>query len=142
MSSGGAARGPDGPPRQPEAATPPGWAAPWRPWPGESSQPVARYRYDVLSRTWWWSRDMYLMHGFEPGEVVPTTELMVAHQDVGDRGDAPWSGPEAVLTGGEPFCWRHRIIDAGGRTRTVLSLGEGSVTPVATWWPSRASSST
>jgi hypothetical protein len=91
---------------------------------GGTSQAVARYRYDALSKTWWWSRDMYLLHGFEPGEVVPTTELMMAHKDIDDRDDA-LERAQAVLTSGAPFCWRHRIIDAGGRTRTVLSLGEG-----------------
>ena len=41
---------------------------------------------------------MYLLHGFEPGEVVPTTELMMAHKDVGDRDDA-LERAQAVLTG-------------------------------------------
>jgi ANTAR domain/PAS fold len=104
---------------------PQGWVAAMDALAGGSSQPVARYRYDVRSATWWWSRDMYLLHGFEPGEVVPTTELMMAHKDVGDRSDA-LERAQAVIAGGEPFCWRHRIIDAGGRTRTVLSLGEGA----------------
>lgn len=123
MSSGGAARGPTGR-RVAGGSDPAGWDAAMKALAGGSSQPVARYRYDVLSRTWWWSRNMYLMHGFEPGEVVPTTELLVAHQDVGDRPGTP-ERAEALLAGGEPFCWRHRIIDAGGHMRTVLSLGEG-----------------
>jgi hypothetical protein len=91
---------------------------------GGSSQRVARYRYDVLRESWWWSQDMYELHGFAPGEVVPTTELMIAHRDEGDGADA-MERARVVLTSGEAFCWRHRITDASGRTRTVLSLGEG-----------------
>jgi hypothetical protein len=124
MSSGGAACGPAGR-RAAGGGDPKDWVTAMAALAGGVSQPVARYRYDAVSRTWWWSRDMYLLHGFEPGEVVPTTELMIAHKDVDDRGDA-LERAQAVLTAGEPFCWRHRIIDAGGRTRTVLSLGEGA----------------
>jgi hypothetical protein len=124
MGSGGAARGPAGS-RTAGGRDSEGWASAMDALAGGASQPVARYRYDARSRTWWWSRDMYLLHGFEPGEVVPTTELMMAHKNVDDRCEA-LERAQAVLTGGEPFCWRHRIIDAGGRTRTVLSVGEGS----------------
>jgi hypothetical protein len=126
MSSGGAACDPTD--RRTTAGPGPGperWATVTGALAGGAGQPVARYRYDAISRTWWWSRDMYLLHGFEPGEVVPTTELMMAHHDVDDLADA-LERAQALLTGGEPFCWRHRIIDARGRTRTVLSLGEGS----------------
>ena len=47
------------------------------------------------------------MHGFTTGEVVPATELLVAHQDVGDR-PGTVERAEALLAGGEPFCWRRR----------------------------------
>ena len=124
MSSGGAACDPTD--HRTAADPDPGsWATVTDALAGGTGQPVARYRYDALSRTWWWSRDMYLLHGFEPGEVVPTTELMMAHKDADDRADA-LERAQAALTAGDPFCWRHHIIDARGRTRTVLSLGEGS----------------
>ena len=77
MGSGGAARGPAGS-RTAGGRDSEGWASAMDALAGGASQPVARYRYDARSRTWWWSRDMYLLHGFEPGEVVPTTELMMA----------------------------------------------------------------
>jgi hypothetical protein len=124
MSCGGAAREPTD--RRTAGGTDPqDWVTVVDALARGTSQPIARYRYDARSRTWWWSRDMYLLHGFKPGEVVPTTELMMAHHDVDDRADV-LERAQAVLIGGEPFCWRHRIIDARGRTRTVLSLGEGS----------------
>lgn len=91
---------------------------------GGSSQRVARYRYDVVDESWWWSQDMYELHGFAPGEVVPTTELMVAHWDEGNGAEAV-ERARVFLASGEAFCSRHRITDASGRTRTVLSLGAG-----------------
>jgi flavin-binding protein dodecin len=68
---------------------------------------------------------MYALHGFAPGEVVPTTALLLAHKHADDR--ARTEGRlQAVLATGEPFCCRHRIVDAAGRVHTVLSLAEGT----------------
>ncbi len=33
---------------------------------------IGEYRVTVDSDRWWWSDVVYRMHGFEPGEVVPT----------------------------------------------------------------------
>lgn len=92
---------------------------------GGASQPLARFRFDVVTGSWWWSEGMYALHGFAPGEVVPSTELLLAHKHEDDRARTAES-LRAVLADGEPFCCRHRIVDAAGLTRTVLSLGEGS----------------
>jgi hypothetical protein len=58
-------------------------------------------------------------------EVTPTTELLLAHKHPEDRARTA-ERLMAVLDGGDPFCCRHRIVDATGRVRTVLSLGAGS----------------
>ena len=91
---------------------------------GGRSEPVARFRFDVRSGSWWWSQEMFALHGFAPGEVVPSTELLLAHKHPLDRSRTA-TRLQHVLTDGQPFCCRHRIVDATGRTRTVLSLGEG-----------------
>ena len=36
--------------------------------------------------TWTWSEPTYELYGFRPGDVVPTTELVLAHQHPEDRG--------------------------------------------------------
>jgi hypothetical protein len=68
------------------------------------------------------------MHGFTPGEVVPTTDLMMAHVHPDDR-----AGYEAVaeeaLAAGHPFVSQHRVIDAQRRVRTVLVLAQSVVDP-------------
>jgi ANTAR domain/PAS fold len=86
--------------------------------------PWGPFRYNVVRRTWWWSDDLYRIHGFEPGEVVPTTDLLVAHKHPDDAAVATAIILNA-FTSGEPFALWHRIIDARMRTRTVVSVGDG-----------------
>ena len=89
-----------------------------------TAEPVARFRFDVGSGIWWWSQEMFALHGFVPGEVVPSTELLMAHKHPQDR-TRTVTRLQHVLADGQPFCCRHRIVDATGKIRTVLSLGEG-----------------
>jgi hypothetical protein len=100
------------------------WSTALSPLRGGTPEPVARFRFDVASSRWEWSPEMYALHGFCPGEVVPSTELMMAHKHPQDRAQTVVT-LEQVLLDGQPFCCRHRIVDATGRVRTVLSLGEG-----------------
>ena len=89
-----------------------------------TSEPAARFRYDVASGTWWWSPGMFALHGFETGEVDPSTDLLMAHKHPEDL-LATEDTLRGVLTTGEPFCCRHRVVDSRGRVREVLSVGEG-----------------
>lgn len=40
---------------------------------------VGRFRFGATTDRWWWSDHMFLIHGMQPGEVVPTRELLLAH---------------------------------------------------------------
>jgi hypothetical protein len=86
--------------------------------------PHGPFRYDVVTEQWWWSDDLYRIFGFEPGDVVPTTDLLVRHKHPDDAAVAT-----AIIfnafTSGEPFALWLRIIDARLRTRTVVAVGEG-----------------
>ena len=86
--------------------------------------PYGPFVYTVSTQSWWWSDDLYRIHGFEPGEVVPTTELLVAHKHPDDAAVATAIISNA-FTGGDAFALWHRIVDARLRTRTVVSVGEG-----------------
>jgi hypothetical protein len=86
--------------------------------------PYGPFRYNVVTKSWWWSDDLYRILGFAPGDVVPTTELLVRHKHPDDAAVATAIILNA-FTGGEPFALWHRIIDARMRTRTVVSVGEG-----------------
>ncbi|GIG35017.1 PAS and ANTAR domain-containing protein [Cellulomonas pakistanensis] len=82
------------------------------------------YRLDLTTQQWWWSDEVYAIHGFAPHEVVPTTELLLAHKHPEDRGRSVAALDEASRTGA-PFSSVHRIVDARGRERVVAVVGEG-----------------
>ena len=86
--------------------------------------PYGPFRYTVATGSWWWSDDLYRILGFEPGDVVPTTDLLVAHKHPDDAAVATAIILNAFASG-EPFALWHRIIDARRRTRFVVSVGEG-----------------
>lgn len=74
--------------------------------------------------TWYWSDEMYVIHGFAPGGVLPTTELVLRHKHPDDLERSQ----KAVRTAAElgtPYSNYHRIVDAHGRVRHVLSVGRG-----------------
>jgi PAS domain-containing protein len=90
--------------------------------------PVGRYRLDLTSGRWAWSDEVFLMHGFQPGEVVPTTELMLSHKHPEDRARVDGVLRTAAETG-EPFSSVHRIYDAHGAIRTLAVTGQGRRDP-------------
>lgn len=91
---------------------------------GGAKPPVGRYELDLTTGTWEWSDEVYEMHGFEPGEIVPTTPLILSHKHPDDRARVDGVLRRAAETG-EPFSSVHRIQDAKGRTRTLAVTGQG-----------------
>ncbi|MFD6136548.1 PAS and ANTAR domain-containing protein [Isoptericola sp. NPDC056618] len=89
-----------------------------------ASFPVGRYRFDLGSERWWWSDETFVIHGFQPGDVVPTTELILAHKHPEDRDRVSQVLRQACATGA-PFSSVHRIMDAHGKERTLSVVGEG-----------------
>lgn len=86
------------------------------------SQRVGRFRFFLDGRRWEWSDAVAHMHGYEPGTVQPTTELLLRHKHPEDR-----SGVAAALERvqlGEPFSSRHRIIDTQGCTHWVIVVSD------------------
>src|SRR5690349_21293517 len=83
---------------------------------------VGRYTYRPTTDEWTWSDSMYRIHGFEPGQVVPSTELVMSHIHPADRG-AAWQSRDAVLERQEPFSFLHRIVTASNRERVVIAAG-------------------
>jgi hypothetical protein len=82
------------------------------------------FRLELATQRWWWSDEVYAIHGFAPHEVVTTTELLLAHQHPEDR-DRVVATLDAAGRTGAPFSSVHRIVDARGRARVVIVVGEG-----------------
>jgi hypothetical protein len=95
---------------------------------GGDRPPVGRYRLDLATGEWTWSDEVYRMHGFAPGEIVPTTPLMLAHKHPDDRARVDGVLRRAAETG-RTFSSVHRIRDAQGVTRTLAVTGRGRRDP-------------
>lgn len=83
---------------------------------------MGRYTYRPDTDEWWWSDAMFRIHGFEPGEVLPTTELVMRHIHPEDV-PAAWESREQVVDKHEPFSFLHRIVAADGEARVVIAAG-------------------
>ena len=46
---------------------------------------VGSFRFWFVGQRWEWSDEVARMHGYEPGSVVPTTELLLSHKHPDDR---------------------------------------------------------
>ncbi|RDI55867.1 PAS and ANTAR domain-containing protein [Nocardia mexicana] len=86
-------------------------------------QSVGSFRFWFTDQRWEWSDEVAAMHGYEPGSVVPTTELLLEHKHPEDRELVATTLARAIDRA-EPFCSRHRIIDTIGQTRHVIVVGD------------------
>ncbi|MDQ0767859.1 hypothetical protein QF031_000608 [Pseudarthrobacter defluvii] len=84
---------------------------------------IFRLDMEPAGPTFQWSDGMFRLHGYQRGEVVPTLELVFAHKHPDDRERCEEIVAQVSSTGGF-FCMYHRIVDAKGKTRRVLTSGE------------------
>jgi hypothetical protein len=97
-----------------------------------SPQRVGWFRFYFDDQRWEWSEQVQRMHGYEPGSVTPTTELVLKHKHPNDRRDVK-KAIDDMLVSRRPFSTRHRIVDTHGTVHQVvvvgdqLSDGEGAV---------------
>jgi PAS domain S-box-containing protein len=89
---------------------------------GGETQRVGKFQYFTADQQWVWSEQVARIHGYEPGEVQPTTELLLSHKHPDDRAKVA-EILERVHAGGQ-FSSRHRIVDAGGRMHWVVVVGD------------------
>ena len=85
---------------------------------------VGAFRFYFDDQRWEWSEQVQRMHGYQPGEVIPTTELVLSHKHAEDR-DLIAHTLDTIRRTGQPLSSRHRIIDTSGKVRSVIVVGEG-----------------
>src|SRR5205809_273349 len=78
---------------------------------------VGAFRFWFVGQRWEWSEEVTRMHGYEPGTVEPTTELLLSHKHPDDRGHVQELLDHALHHGGS-FSSRHRFVDTSGREHT------------------------
>ena len=86
-------------------------------------QRVGWFRFYFEDQRWEWSEQVQRMHGYEPGTVTPTTELVLAHKHPEDRREVAKTIEEMLLAR-RAFSTRHRIVDTGGVVHQVVVVGD------------------
>ena len=86
-------------------------------------QRVGWFRFYFEDQRWEWSEQVQRLHGYEPGTVTPTTELVLAHKHPEDRHEVAKTIDEMLRTH-RAFSTRHRILDTRGDVHQVVVVGD------------------
>ncbi len=84
------------------------------------------FHYDASNKELQWSDEIYVLHGYQRGEIVPSIELVYSHKHPDDRGRCHEAFAAACVSGGY-FASYHRLIDSRLREHRVLTAGEAVV---------------
>jgi hypothetical protein len=98
------------------------------PEPG-SSQRLGWFKYFFDDDRWEWSPQVQSMHGYQPGTVTPTTEVVLSHQHPDDYHQVAATLAD-VRRQLRPFSTSHRIVDTAGETHQVLVVADTLVDEV------------
>lgn len=90
---------------------------------GGEPQRVGWFRFYFADERWEWSPQVERMHGYHPGTVNPTTDLVLSHKHPEDYGQVAATLEEIRRTSGA-FSTRHRIIDTHGEVHHVVVVGD------------------
>lgn len=90
---------------------------------GDEPQRVGWFRFYFADERWEWSEQVQLMHGYEPGTVTPTTELVLSHKHPDDYVHIA-DTLEDIRRTHRPFSTRHRILDTQGVVHDVVVIGD------------------
>lgn len=86
-------------------------------------QGIGWFRYYFDEQRWEWSEELQRLHGYQPGTVNPTTELVLAHKHPQDR-DEVAANIDAITHTRGAFSSRHRIVDTDAVVRWVVVVGD------------------
>ena len=87
------------------------------------AQRVGWFRFYFDDDRWEWSPQVEKMHGYLPGSVTPTTEMMLSHKHPDDYRQIA-DTLDLIRQTRQPFSSRHRIIDVHGRIHHVVVVGD------------------
>jgi PAS domain S-box-containing protein len=88
-----------------------------------TAQRVGWFRFSFADESWEWSDEVQRMHGYRPGTVTPTTEVVLSHKHPDDR-DQVATTITGMIEKRQAFSTRHRIIDTGGGVHHVVVVGD------------------
>lgn len=82
------------------------------------------FRFYFKDHRWVWSDQVQRMHGYRPGTVTPTTELVISHKHPADRPQVAEGIDAMIRRRHQAFTNRHRIVDTGGIIHHVVVVGD------------------
>ena len=86
-------------------------------------QRIGWFRFYFDDDRWEWSPQVEKMHGYLPGTITPTTEMVLAHKHPDDYRQIA-DTLDLIRQTRQPFSSRHRIIDVQGRVHHVVVVGD------------------
>jgi hypothetical protein len=89
----------------------------------DAPQRIGWFRFYFDDDRWEWSPQVEMMHGYRPGTVTPTTEMVLAHKHPDDYRQIA-DTLDLIRQTRQPFSSRHRIIDVQGRVHHVVVVGD------------------
>jgi hypothetical protein len=84
---------------------------------------VGSFRFWFVGQRWEWSDEVARMHGYQPGSVEPTTELLLSHKHPDDRAHVQDLLDYALHSGGS-FSSRHRFVDTAGAVHDAIVVAD------------------
>ncbi|MDM2422163.1 PAS and ANTAR domain-containing protein [Mycobacteroides abscessus] len=81
------------------------------------------FRFYFDEQRWEWSPEVARLHGYQPGAVMPTTELVLSHKHPEDR-EKVADLIDAITHTRGALSSRHRIIDTQGAVHWVVVIGD------------------
>ena len=98
------------------------WPARWPEVVGDG-EGVGTFRFWFVGERWEWSDEIARMHGYEPGTVEPTTELLLSHKHPEDRRHVQDLLDRALMSNSS-FSGRHRFVDTWGKVHDAMVLAD------------------
>jgi PAS domain-containing protein len=90
---------------------------------GPAARLAGRFRGDLATEQWWWSAELFAMHGL-PGESVrPSVGLLLSYVHADDRPGLQ-EALRGAATAAVPFAREYRVQRADGQQRTALLVCE------------------
>jgi hypothetical protein len=96
--------------------------------PGTVGRLTGRFRGDLATDRWWWSPELFALHGIPAGSVQPTVGLLLSHIHTADR-PAVREALSTAGTAGVAVTREYRALRMDGQQRTALLVCEPETDP-------------
>jgi PAS domain-containing protein len=84
---------------------------------------AGRFRGDLTTEQWWWSPELYALHGISAQVVAPTIGVLLSHVHDSDR-PAVREALTSAATAATPVAREYRLLRTDGSQRTALLVCE------------------